>query len=128
MLVLKNRLENRGIRVNGYAVDIDDYERAIDYNDLDLLFVSYSEKLNEIIKVVNKGSQNFFAEQLLKTIGLEKLGFGSVTNGVTAVKEIFADIGSNPDNIIMVDGSGLSHLNMVTPRQVVEVFKIYVFK
>lgn len=59
MLVLKNRLENRGIRVNGYAVDIDDYERAIDYNDLDLLFVSYSEKLNEIIKVVNKGSQNF---------------------------------------------------------------------
>jgi len=123
MLVLKNRLENRGIRVNGYAVDIDDYERAIDYNDLDLLFVSYSEKLNEIIKVVNKGSQNFFAEQLLKTIGLEKLGFGSVTNGVTAVKEIFADIGLNPDNIIMVDGSGLSHLNMVTPRQVVELLK-----
>ncbi len=123
MLVLKNRLENRGIRVNGYAVDIDDYERAIDYNDLDLLFVNYSEKLNEIIKVVNKGSQNFFAEQLLKTIGLEKLGFGSVTNGVTAVKEIFADIGLNPDNIIMVDGSGLSHLNMVTPRQVVELLK-----
>lgn len=123
MLALKNRLENRGIRVNGYAVDIDDYERTINYNDLDLLFVSYSEKLREIIKVINKGSQNFFAEQLLKTIGLEKLGFGSVANGVTAVKEIFADIGLNPENIIMVDGSGLSHLNMVTPKQVVELLK-----
>ena len=123
MLVFKNRLESRGIRVNGYAIDIDDYERVINYSDVDLLFVSYSEKLSEIIKVINKGSQNFFAEQLLKTIGLEILGFGSVTNGVTAAKEVFANIGLNPENIVMVDGSGLSHINMVTPRQVVELLK-----
>ena len=123
MLVLKHRLEKRGIRVNGYAIDIDDYERVINYDDLELVFVSYSEKLGEIIKVINKGSQNFFAEQLLKTIGLEKLGFGSAANGVTTVKEVFADIGLNPENIVMVDGSGLSPLNMVTPRQVVELLK-----
>ena len=123
MLVFKHRLESRGIRVNGYAIDIDDYEKAINYDELDLLFVSYSEKLNEIIKVINKGSQNFFAEQLLKAIGLEKLGFGSVANGVTAVKEVFAEIGLNPENIVMADGSGLSYLNMVTPRQVVDLLK-----
>ncbi|HCY77560.1 MAG TPA: D-alanyl-D-alanine carboxypeptidase/D-alanyl-D-alanine-endopeptidase [Ignavibacteriales bacterium] len=123
MIVLKNRLEKRGIRVNGYAIDIDDYERMINYRDLELLFTNYSERLSEIIKVINKGSQNFFAEQLLKTIGLEKLGFGSVANGVAAIKEQFADIGLNPENIIMVDGSGLSHLNMVTPRQIVELLK-----
>jgi D-alanyl-D-alanine carboxypeptidase/D-alanyl-D-alanine-endopeptidase (penicillin-binding protein 4) len=123
MLVLKHRLEKRGIRVNGYAIDIDDYERAINYDDLELLFVSQSENLSEIVKVINKGSQNFFAEQLLKTIGLEKIGFGSVTNGVNAVKEVFADIGLNPENIVMVDGSGLSHINMVTPRQIVELLK-----
>jgi serine-type D-Ala-D-Ala carboxypeptidase/endopeptidase (penicillin-binding protein 4) len=123
MIVLKNRLEKRGIRVNGYAIDINEYEREINYDELKLLFVSYSEKLSEIIKVINKGSQNFFAEQLLKTIGLEKLGFGSVVNGVNATKEIFAEIGLNPENIIMVDGSGLSHLNMVTPRQIVELLK-----
>ncbi len=123
MLVFKHRLESRGIRVNGYAIDIDDYEKAINYDELDLLFVSYSEKLNEIIKVINKGSQNFFAEQLLKAIGLEKLGFGSVANGVTAVKEVFAEIGLNPENIVMADGSGLSYLNMVTPKQVVDLLK-----
>jgi D-alanyl-D-alanine carboxypeptidase/D-alanyl-D-alanine-endopeptidase (penicillin-binding protein 4) len=123
MLVLKHRLEKRGIRVNGYAIDIDDYERVINYDDLELLFVNQSENLSEIVKVINKGSQNFFAEQLLKTIGLEKIGFGSVTNGVTAVKEVFADIGLNPENIVMVDGSGLSHINMVTPRQIVELLK-----
>jgi D-alanyl-D-alanine carboxypeptidase/D-alanyl-D-alanine-endopeptidase (penicillin-binding protein 4) len=126
MLVFKNRLENRGIRVNGYAIDIDEYERVINYEDLDLLFISYSEKLSEIIKVINKSSQNFFAEQLLKTIGLEILDYGSAANGVTAIKELFTEIGLNSDNIVMVDGSGLSHMNMVTPRQVVELLK-YVY-
>lgn len=123
MIVFKNRLEKRGIRVNGYAMDIDDYERVINYEDLELLFVNHSEKLSEIIKVINKGSQNFFAEQLLKTIGLEKNGFGSIVNGVNSAKEIFAEIGLNPENIVMLDGSGLSHLNMVTPKQVVELLK-----
>ena len=79
--------------------------------------------LSEIIKVINKNSQNFFAEQLLKTIGLEKMGFGSASNGITACKEIFSEIGLNTENIIMVDGSGLSHLNMVTPRQIVDLLK-----
>ncbi len=123
MMVLKNRIEKRGIRVNGYAIDIDNYERLIDSNDLELLFTCYSENLSEIIKVINKGSQNLFAEQLLKTIGLEKMGFGSAANGIAAAKEIFSEIGLNPENIIMVDGSGLSHLNMVTPRQIAELLK-----
>ena len=123
MNVFKYRIEKRGIRVNGYAMDIDDYERSIDSSDLDLLFTSYSENLGEIIKVINKSSQNFFAEQLLKTIGLEKKGFGSASNGIAASKEIFTEIGLNSENIIMVDGSGLSHLNMVTPRQIVELLK-----
>lgn len=123
MTVLKNRIEKRGIRVNGYAMDIDEYERVINSSDLELLFTGYSENLSEIIKIINKNSQNFFAEQLLKTIGLEKMGFGSASNGITASKEIFSEIGLNPENIIMVDGSGLSHLNMVTPRQIVDLLK-----
>lgn len=123
ILAFKNALEKRGIRVNGYAIDIDDYERSIILEDLDLLFTSYSEPLKEIIKVINKGSQNFFAEQLLKTIGLEKLGFGSAENGINVIKELFGDIGLNPENIVMVDGSGLSPQNMVTPRQVIDLLK-----
>lgn len=123
ILAFKNRLEKRGIRVNGYAVDIDDYDRVFNFSDLDLMFVSYSEPLSTIVKVINKGSQNFFAEQLLKTIGLEKYGYGSVENGIKAAKELFVEIGLNPDNISMADGSGLSHLNLVTPRQISELLK-----
>lgn len=123
IIAFKNRLEQRKIRVNGYSFDIDDYDREINYNDLDLLFTWYSEPLREIIKVINKGSQNFFAEQLLKTIGLEKKGFGSAANGIAVLKELFSEIGLNPENIVMVDGSGLSYINMVTPRQIVDLLK-----
>ena len=123
ILSFKNILEKRGIRVNGYAIDIDDYDRNIKIDDMDLLFTSYSEPLREILKVINKGSQNFFAEQLLKTIGMEKLGLGTADNGIAVIKELFGDIGLNPENIFMVDGSGLSPQNLVTPRQVVELLK-----
>lgn len=123
IMAFKNRLESRGIRVNGYTVDIDDYEKNLNYANNKLLFTSYSNELSEIIKVINKNSQNFFAEQLLKTIGLEVYGLGSATNGILAAKDAFSETGLNPDNIEMFDGSGLSSLNMVTPRQVVELLK-----
>ncbi len=119
MMVFKDRLERKGIKVMGYAIDIDDYDRNIDYSKTQLLFSYHSPYLFEIVKVINKGSQNFFAEQLLKTIGLEKKGFGSVQNGILACKEWFNEIGLNSDHIIMADGSGLSHLNRVTPMQIV---------
>lgn len=119
----KNQLEKRGIRVNGYAVDIDEYDRKLNYDNMQLLFTSYSSELSEIIKVINKNSQNFFAEQLLKTIGLEINGYGSAEKGILSVKELFSEMGLNPDNIVMVDGSGLSNLDMVTPKQVVELLK-----
>lgn len=118
VLVLKNCLERKGIKVSGRAFDIDDYKKSIDYSNLQYLFSHYSPKLPEIIKVINKGSQNFFAEQLLKTIGLEKKGFGSFENGIVACKEWFTEIGLNQDHILMADGSGLSHLNRVTPKQI----------
>jgi serine-type D-Ala-D-Ala carboxypeptidase/endopeptidase (penicillin-binding protein 4) len=119
----KNRLESMGIRVNGYAMDIDDYDRKLEYDKMTLMFTGYSKELSEIIKVINKNSQNFFAEQLLKAIGLEINGFGSAEKGISAIKELFGEIGMNPDNIVMVDGSGLSNLNMITPKQVVELLK-----
>lgn len=123
LLAFKNRLESRGIRVNGYAIDVDDYDRSLDYDKMTLLFTGYSNELSEILKVINKNSQNFFAEQLLKTIGLEINGFGSAEKGISAIRELSTEIGINPDNLVMVDGSGLSHLNMVTPRQIVELLK-----
>ncbi len=127
MVVLKEVLQQKGIKVNGYAADIDEELLNPDYNGMVKLLTYYSPNLSEIIKVINKNSQNFYAEQLLKTIGYEKEGFGSIENGVNEIKSFFRKIGINPEMLIMVDGSGLSRLNLVTPRQMVDLLT-YIFK
>ncbi|MCJ7552900.1 MAG: D-alanyl-D-alanine carboxypeptidase/D-alanyl-D-alanine-endopeptidase [Ignavibacteriaceae bacterium] len=125
MVVLHKVFQQKGITVRGYPLDIDDDGKTLDYSSLKYLFSYYSPDMTEIVKVINKGSHNFYAEQLLKTIGLEIEGFGSVQNGVDASKEIFKEIGLNPENIVMADGSGLSYQNMVTPRQIVTLLKYF---
>lgn len=121
MVVLKEVLESKGIIVGGFPMDIDDLSSPIDYNELSKLFTHYSPNLKEVVKISNKNSQNLFAEQLLKTIGLEIENFGSIENGITACNSVFQEMGINPENMIMVDGSGLSRLNLVTPKQIVSV-------
>ena len=127
MVIFKQVLESKGITVKGFALDIDDLSKPYNLSQSKKLFTYYSPPLKEIIKVINKNSENFFAEQLIKTIGLEENGFGSVKNGVDALRYIFLDMGVDPDKMIMVDGSGLSRLNLVTPAQIVSLLN-YMFK
>lgn len=121
VVVLKEVLKRKGIYVRGYAADIDDESSIPDYTKMRKLFVHTSEPLSDIVKVINKNSHNFYAEQLLKTTGLEKEGFGSVENGTKAVKSLLGSIGINSENMIITDGSGLSRLNLVTPRQITDL-------
>ena len=121
MVVFKEVLESKGIIVGGFPMDIDDMSSPVDYNELTKLFTHYSPGLKDVIKILNKNSQNFFGEQLLKTIGLEIENFGSAENGIGACNSIFQEMGINPENMRMVDGSGLSRLNLVTPKQIVSL-------
>lgn len=127
MVVLKEVLKNKGITVRGYAADIDDETVVPEYTKMKKLFTHVSVALSDIIKITNKNSQNFYAEQLLKTIGLEEENLGTVDNGVKAVKHLFNNIGINSENMIITDGSGLSRLNLVTPKQIVELLS-YMYK
>lgn len=127
MVVLKDVLEKKGIKVSGYAVDIDDLEEPFDFSSMEHLFTYYSPPLKDIIKVINKNSENFFAEQLLKTIGLEKEGYGTAENGIKAVSDVLQEMGINPESLVMVDGSGLSQLNLVSPRHIVNLLS-YMYK
>lgn len=121
MVILKEVLESKGITIGGFAMDIDDYSTPIENYEITNLFTHYSPKLSEIVKVINKNSQNFFTEQLLKTIGLEKEGFGSAENGISAANSVFQEMGIDPEDMVMVDGSGLSRLNLVTPKQIISL-------
>ncbi len=119
MVVLKNILEQKGIEVKGYPIDVDAAAGPVALNRIKKIFTYYSPTFKEIVKVINKSSENFFAEQLLKTIGFEEKDLGSTDNGVAAMHDMLQEMGINPDNMIYADGSGLSRLNLVTPRQIV---------
>jgi D-alanyl-D-alanine carboxypeptidase/D-alanyl-D-alanine-endopeptidase (penicillin-binding protein 4) len=127
LTVLREVFERKGIVIQGRIGNLNSAENNIIPDDITPLYTHRSVQLKRIIKELNKNSNNFYAEQLLKTIGLEINNYGTVENGVEACKEIFNSMGINPDNMVMADGSGLSRLDLVTPRQIVNLLS-YMYK
>ncbi len=121
LTVMKEVFEKKGIVVKGKVGTIESSDRPISYDDLTPILVHRSLPLKTLIKELNKNSNNFYAEQILKTIGSEIYNYGSIDEGVKACKEIFNSMGINADYMVMADGSGLSRLDLVTPRQIVNL-------
>ena len=117
--VFKEMMEAAGIKITGSAVDIDDVKPKKDFTTIyQTLNTTTSMPMSEIIKMVNKKSQNLYAEQLLKTLGKELGGTGSVNRAIEIEKKFLSGIGIDPDKMMIVDGSGLSRLDLVSPMQI----------
>lgn len=83
-----------------------------------------SVPLSEILKRLNKPSDNMIAECLLKTIGAYRKGRGTAGargTGAQAAREFFASIGMDVAHLNQADGSGLSRMNFVSPRVFVQL-------
>ncbi|MCK9210085.1 MAG: D-alanyl-D-alanine carboxypeptidase/D-alanyl-D-alanine-endopeptidase [Ignavibacteriaceae bacterium] len=127
VVTLKDILQQKGISVSGFASDMDDLTDPPGYSKAKLLFTHHSVFLKDILKVLNKNSHNFYAEQLLKTIGFETKGYGTAARGIEAVKSVLNSIGINTDYMEIVDGSGLSRLNLISPNQITVLLN-YMYK
>ena len=79
---------------------------------------AHRSELAPTLAVVNKRSQNFYAESLLKALAAERRGRGSWANGVEEVESFLAGVGLDLEEIALADGSGMSRNNLATPRQV----------
>jgi D-alanyl-D-alanine carboxypeptidase/D-alanyl-D-alanine-endopeptidase (penicillin-binding protein 4) len=89
-----------------------------------LVHVAQSESLGEVVRRLNKTSNNFVAEQLLKTIGAEAKGApGSWANGVEAVADFLAEVGIPRGSYVMKNGSGLNDTNRFSARQLVTLLR-----
>lgn len=77
----------------------------------------------DLMKSLNKPSDNLVAECLLRRIGLVKGKAGSAVAGRTAVTEWLKSIGVIDRDVAMFDGSGLSRQNLVTPRAIVTLLR-----
>ena len=73
--------------------------------------------LRSIVAEINQRSQNFYAETLLRQIGAKEGGVPSVENGLRAERRFLAEAGIDTSRMTLLDGSGLSLGNRVTPRE-----------
>ena len=88
------------------------------------LAVHYSSTLGVVLRAMNKYSNNFIAEQVLKVLGAETAGPpASWANGLKAVSAYMATIGLKRGSYVMKNGSGLYDATRVTPRQLVCVLR-----
>jgi D-alanyl-D-alanine carboxypeptidase/D-alanyl-D-alanine-endopeptidase (penicillin-binding protein 4) len=93
-------------------------EGPIDPSPRVVLAEHLSLPLRESVKVINKASQNIHAEMLLRTLGREVKGFGSLSVGLEVLGEFAAQAGIAPEEIHFADGSGLSRQSLVTPHAI----------
>ncbi|CAN5841240.1 D-alanyl-D-alanine carboxypeptidase/D-alanyl-D-alanine-endopeptidase [soil metagenome] len=117
---MRDRLERVGISVTGRDQVV--YDRDLLPQRSRRLVASHvSPRLIELVRVVNKRSQNFFAEQILKTLGAVVDGEGSFEEGAEVVEELLRGFGVSTRSVAIADGSGLSRNDIVTARTTAEL-------
>ena len=121
--ILRDILKYRNIKLKGKIIEVDTLDTLTKYHyaNLKKLFTWQSEPLSVVISVINKNSQNFFAEQTLKTIGAEIAGEGSYPASTMVVEDWLESIGITADDITYCDGSGLSYIDLAKPSAIIEL-------
>jgi serine-type D-Ala-D-Ala carboxypeptidase/endopeptidase (penicillin-binding protein 4) len=135
-LQFKRALESQGIRVHGSVV----VNRDADASRLSeasmmggwrggvpaprILGTLASPPLLEILRVINKRSNNLLAESVAKTLGRIVLGDGSYAGGQRVVEEfLLRQVEVDREKIRVRDGSGLSPDNGVSAGVLLQVLE-----
>jgi D-alanyl-D-alanine carboxypeptidase/D-alanyl-D-alanine-endopeptidase (penicillin-binding protein 4) len=84
-----------------------------------------SPHLSKLVNLTNKTSQNFYAETLLKTLGAQEKGLGTIAGGINTVIKYLKEKDIDLKGFCMADGSGLSRLNSVTPKFLTDLLVAY---
>lgn len=115
---LIKHLAQTGVFVSGTTLEKN--EKPSGFN---LIYETESPSLAEIVKVLNYESVNLIAEHLVKQVGFEKTGLGTRESGLKQIAQFWENAGLNREQLIMEDGSGLSHLNAVSPEFLTAVLR-----
>ncbi|TET32091.1 MAG: D-alanyl-D-alanine carboxypeptidase/D-alanyl-D-alanine-endopeptidase [Planctomycetota bacterium] len=120
--VLLETLASEGIRVSGGIRMAD--PGAPPSPEVEV--ATHTSTLEKTLPVMNKRSQNFYAECIFKAIGKKSKGKGTFENGAAAVGGVLEKWGISKSSFTLRDGSGLSKKNMITPQALLAVMrKVY---
>ena len=118
--ILKAELKEAGISYSGTLL------RQTQTNTPGTVIASkQSAPLHDLLKVMLKKSDNMIADTVFRTIGHNRFGVpGTWRSGSDAVRQILRQkAGVDLGNSIVVDGSGLSRHNLVSPATMMQVLQ-----
>jgi D-alanyl-D-alanine carboxypeptidase/D-alanyl-D-alanine-endopeptidase (penicillin-binding protein 4) len=124
---LEFALRTRGIRVDGDIRIVRDSAEAellrqqlhADYRRITTIT---SPPLTEIVAAILRPSQNWMAEQLLKTLGAERRGIGGWSSGIDVERRYLIGTASlDSTTFFLRDASGLSAQNLLAPEGIVDL-------
>lgn len=117
--MVKAMLAMRGVEVKG-KVKLGYMPRR----DVVAIATHFSKPLAEISSTLNKYSNNFMAEQILKTLGAEMMDPpGTWEKGNDTIRKFLVEIGVPNGAFVLGNGSGLNDVNRVTPSQVTHILQ-----
>ena len=85
---------------------------------------TYSPPLGAIIRFMDRESDNFTAEMLLKQLGAVELDRGTSAAGASVVMQTLAEAGVPTSGVRIVDGSGLSRLDRFTANAMAALLEV----
>jgi D-alanyl-D-alanine carboxypeptidase/D-alanyl-D-alanine-endopeptidase (penicillin-binding protein 4) len=88
-----------------------------------VLAVLESPPLAEVAGGVLGPSQNWIAEQVVRTLGAELGEHGSLDEGLAVLQRFLSDVGVDSLDVRPRDAAGLAAYNLVTPRAIVRVLR-----
>lgn len=116
-------LANQGISVKETLINNDHNNNN---NNSKEIAVVASPPLSELLLETNINSNNLYAEVLLRTLASNQpLSKHQTTAnlGLKIIKETLTDLGIEPQGYMIVDGSGLSRKNLLTPTAIVQLLQ-----
>jgi D-alanyl-D-alanine carboxypeptidase/D-alanyl-D-alanine-endopeptidase (penicillin-binding protein 4) len=116
---LKEMLKSRGIKMRGRV------RMGYAPSRAKLIHVAQSDTFDIVLKRLNKLSNNFVAETLLKTMGAELQGApGSFQKGIEVVESFLErDVGIPRGTYVMKNGSGLNDTNRFSASQLTRILR-----
>jgi D-alanyl-D-alanine carboxypeptidase/D-alanyl-D-alanine-endopeptidase (penicillin-binding protein 4) len=83
-----------------------------------------SKPLGEVVRSINKNSNNVMTRQLLYTLGAEAGGApGTRENGVAAIRELLASRGLDTSSLTLQNGAGLSRNERASMQLLVDLLR-----